>query len=138
MKPFHCLCIKSSKIEHTRNDYFRESNNGYDMWLQNPDWKVSPKIDFVYEYPFFLIWKDHDGGCNSMHIHCQIWRTNTPSPISDQVFHNVVKPRTANNMKVWYNSTGYKMVEQRGSWKGPDSINVSNVCNTARGSILIQ
>ena len=41
-------------------------------------------------------------------------------------------------MKVGYNSTGYEMVEQQSSWKGPDTINVSIVGNTDHGSILIQ
>ena len=41
-------------------------------------------------------------------------------------------------MKVGYNSTAYQMVEQRRSWKGPDTINVSSVENTDPGSILIQ
>ena len=30
------------------------------------------------------------------------------------------------------------MLEQRSSWKGPDTINVSSVVKTDRGSILIQ
>ena len=41
-------------------------------------------------------------------------------------------------MKVGYNSTGYQIVEQRSSWKGTDTINVSSVGNTDNGSILIQ
>ena len=41
-------------------------------------------------------------------------------------------------MKAGYNSTGYQMVEQRSSWKGPDTINVSSVGKTDHGSILIQ
>ena len=38
---------KLSKIYHTRNDYLRESNNEYDMWLHNHDWKVLPTIVFL-------------------------------------------------------------------------------------------
>ena len=30
-----------------RDDYLRESNNEYDMWLQNPDWVLLPTIVFV-------------------------------------------------------------------------------------------
>ena len=37
-----------------------------------------------------------------------------------------------------YNSTGYQMVEQQSSWKGPDTMNVSSVGNSDHGSILIQ
>ena len=45
-----------------RNEYIRESNNEYDMWLQNPDWKLSQKNSFVDRYPCVLTRKDHDGG----------------------------------------------------------------------------
>ena len=53
-----------SKIKHTHDDYLQESNNDYDMWLHNPDWKVLPTIYFVDGYPRVLTCKDHDGGCN--------------------------------------------------------------------------
>ena len=52
---------KLSKIEHTHNDYPRESHSYYDMWLQNMDWKVSHTIAFVNIYPRVLTCKDHDG-----------------------------------------------------------------------------
>ena len=42
------------------------------------------------------------------------------------------------HMKVGYNSTMYKMVEQRSSWKGPNTINISSVGKTYHGSIFIQ
>ena len=71
-------------------------------------------------------------------IHCCRWITNIPSPVSDQVFHAVVEPQTVNHMEVIYNSTGYQMVEQRSSWKGLYTINVSIFGNTDHGSILIQ
>ena len=38
---------KLSKIEHTRNEYLREYNNDYDMWLHDPNWKVLPTIVFL-------------------------------------------------------------------------------------------
>ena len=41
-------------------------------------------------------------------------------------------------MKVGYNYIGYKMAEQRSSWKGTDSINVSSVGNNDNSSILIK
>ena len=70
------------------------------------------KKSFVDRYPHVLICKDHDGGCNLIHIRCCIWRTNIPSPVSDQVCHAVVKPRTMKHITVGYNSTGYQMAEQ--------------------------
>ena len=108
------------------------------MWLQNPDWKVLPTIYFVGGYPRVLTCKYHDGECNLIQINCCIWVNNIPSPVSDQVFHAVVKTWTVNHMTFGYNSTGYQMIEQRTSWKGPDTINVSSVGKTDHGSILIR
>ena len=107
------------------------------MWLHNPDWKVSPTISFVDGYPRVLTCKDHDGLYNLIQIHCCRWRTNIPSPLSDQVFRAIGKPLTVKHMKVGYNFTGYQIVEQQNSWKGPDTINVSSVGNTDHGYILI-
>ena len=104
---------------------------------KNPDWKVLPTISFVGGYPHFLTCKYCDGGFNLIQIHCCIWITNIPSPVYNQVFHAVVKPWTIKHMKVGYNSTGFKMVEKRISYKCPDTINVSSVFNTDHGSILI-
>ena len=108
------------------------------MWLHDTDWEVLPTVYFVDGYPHVLTCKDHDGGCNLKQIRCFRWRTNIPSPVSDQVFHDVVKPWTVKHMKVGYNSTGCQMVEQRSSWKGLNSLNVSIVGKTDHNSILIQ
>ena len=43
-----------SKIDLTRDDYLRESKNDHDMWLKDPDWKLSPTIYFVDGYPCIL------------------------------------------------------------------------------------
>ena len=92
------------------DDYFRESNNEYYMWIHNPDWKLLPTIDFLDRYPRTLTCKYRDGRFNMIHIHCCRQITNIPSPVSDQVLHAVFKPRTVKHMKVGYNSTGYQMV----------------------------
>ena len=42
------------------------------------------------------------------------------------------------HMNVVYNSTEYQMVEQRSSWKGTYTINVSSVGNIDHGSIWIK
>ena len=47
---------------------------------------------FVGGYPRVLIFNYIDGGYYLIHIHCFIWITNIPSPVSNQVFHAVVKP----------------------------------------------
>ena len=126
------------KIEHTRNDYLQEYNNYYGMWLHNPDWKILPTISFGGGYPLVLTCKDHDRGYNLIHNNCCGWRTNIPSHVSDQVCHSVVKPWTVKQIKVGYNSTGYKMVEQQSSWKVPDNSNVSSDAKTDPSYISIQ
>ena len=85
------------------------------MWLQNPDWKVLPTIYFVGGYPRVLTCKYHDGGYILIQIHCCIWRTNIPTPVSDQVCHAFVKSGTVKHTKVGYNCTEYQMVEQQSS-----------------------
>ena len=85
------------------------------MWLHNPDWKVLPTIYFVDGYPHVLTCKYYDGGCNLLQIHCYIWITNIPPPVSDQFCHVVVKTQTVTHVKIGYNFTGYQMVEQRSS-----------------------
>ena len=122
----------------TMNISENQCNNEYDMLLHNPEWKILPTIDFLDGYPRILTRKDHDGGCNFIHIYFCRWRNNIPSPVSNQICHAVVKPRTVKHMKVGYNSTGYQMAEQRSSWKVPDTINVSSVVNTDHVYILIK
>ena len=94
------------------------------MWLQNTDWKVLPTIYFVDGYPLVLTCNDTYYGCNMIHILCCRWINNIPSPISDQVCHAFYKPWIVKHVKVGYNYTGYQMVGQRSSCKGPDTINV--------------
>ena len=108
------------------------------MWLHNTDWKVSPTISFVDWWPGVLTFKYHDGGCNLIQINSCRRITHIPSPVSDQVCHAIVKPRTVKHMKVGYNSAEYQMVKQRSSWKRPYTINISSVWKTYHGSILIQ
>ena len=62
--------------------------------------KYYQQLFFVDGYPRVLTFKYHDGGCNLIQIHCCRWRSNIPSPVSDQVCHAIVKPQTANHMKV--------------------------------------
>ena len=108
------------------------------MWLNNTYLKLLPEIAFVDGYPHILTCKYHGVGCDLINIHHWRCRNNIPSPLYDQIFHAFVKPRTVNHMKVGYNYTGYQMVDQSSSCKVLDTINVSSVVKTDRGSILIQ
>ena len=126
-----------SFVEPSRDDYFRNSSDGYDMWLYNPEWKVFPSIAFFNGSPYILSCKDHNGGCKQLQVHCCRWKCNISSALSDQICHAVVKSRTVKHTKVGYNTIGYQMVEQRFSWKGPDSINISSIGKTDHNSILL-
>lgn len=128
---------KIELVDSARDDYIRDSIDEYDEWLHNDSWKVRPTIVFSDGTPVILSCKDHNGGSKLHHIHCCRWRTNLAAPLPDQLCHAVIKPRTVKNMKVKYNSIGYQMVEQRSSWKGPDTINVSSVGRTDHNSVLL-
>lgn len=127
-----------TKIEPARDDFIRESKSDYDKWLENASWTVLPTIVMKDGTPMFLTCKDHCSGCSNFHLHCPRTPTNISSQISDQLCHAVVKPRTAKTMKIGHNSTSYQMVEQRTSWKGPDSINVSSCGRMNHNSVLLR
>lgn len=65
---------KRLKVEHSRDDFVRESLDDYDMWLYNCNWKILPTIVFVNGYPRVLTCKGHNGGCNLTQVHCCRWR----------------------------------------------------------------
>ena len=85
-----------------------------------------------------LTCKDHKKGTNHFLVHCFRNNTNFPSPVSDQLYHDVVKTKTMKITIVRCNSTGYQMVEQTISWKGIDSINVTCVGRTNHNSVLLR
>ena len=129
LKPY-----KLSTVESSRNDFLREEHA---TWLFNPKWRVTPSIAFVNNEPVFLTCKSHDNGTKKLHVHCCRWENNLSSLLSDQLCHAVVNPRTVKNTQVGYNSITYQMVEQRFSWNGPDTINISSVGKTNHNSLLL-
>ena len=124
-------------IDPARDDFIRDKFEDYDLWLYNPNWRILPSTSFKDGHPQIMTCHDHNNGCNLHYLHCCRWRNNLPSPMADQLCHAVVKPRTVKNVRAGYSSIGYQMVEQRTSFKGPDSINVTNVGRTDHNSILI-
>ena len=127
-----------SKIESACDDYIQENRKDYNKWLENIAWRVLPTIVMKDGTPMVLTCKDHCGGTLLFHLHCPRSQTNLSAPLSDQVCHAVVKPCTVKTMKIGYNSTSYQMVEQRTSWKGPDSINVSSCGCMDHNSVLLR
>ena len=127
-----------TKIEPARDDFIRENKSDYDKWLENIAWRVLPTIVMKDGTPMVLTCKDHCDGSSHFHLHCPRTPTNISAHLSDQLCHAVVKPRTVKTMKIGYNSTSYQMVEQRTSWKGPDSINVSSCGRMNHNSVLLR
>ena len=82
----------------------------YDAWLFNPKWKNVPSIVFKNDTPLILTCKDHEKGCNNLHIYCCRWKYNLLSASSDQLCHTVEQPQTVNNTQVGYNSIGYQVM----------------------------
>ena len=126
-----------AKVDPARDDFCRDSYFDYNVWLWNPKWRVLPTIVMIENTPYVLTCNDHNGGDTLLQVHCCRWKSNLPAPISDQLCHAVMKSRTVKNVKAGYSSIGYQMVEQRMSFKGPDSINIRSVGRTDHNSVLL-
>jgi len=123
-----------------RDDYIRSSEEEYDWLLLNPEWRVQPCIAFFDGIPFVLSCRDHDytNKDNQLYmIHAPRWEHNLPSKQSDQLCHAVVKPRTVRQMRASAYSTRFQMHEQQSSFKGIDTIDVTNVSDFSHSSELL-
>ena len=113
-------------IETARDDYIRNEND-YDSWLLNDEWKIEPSIAFIDGAPHVLTCKDHTKGSKLYHIHIPRKPGPTlPSKYSDQLSHCVMRCRTVKPMKKSKYSIAYQMHEQRGSFNGIDTCNVTS------------
>ena len=91
---------KFNKIKSDRDDYIRNEIEYYRMWSCNSAWCVLPTIVFKDGTPLILTYKYHDKVTNHFQVHCCRFNPTLSSPISDQLFHDVVKPRTVNSTKL--------------------------------------
>ena len=114
-------------IETARDDYIRK-NDDYDAWLLNfKDLKIEPSIAFVNGYPQVLTCHDHDRGSKLYSIHPPRQPIhNLPSRYSDQLCHCVMKCRTVKPIQKSKYSIGFQMHEQRGSFNGIDTCNITS------------
>ena len=64
--------------------------------------------------------------------------TTLPAASSDQLCHAVIKTRTIKPMKASKCSNTYQMHEQRGSFQGIDTCNVTSIGNFAHNSHLLR
>lgn len=112
----------------SRDDYLRSELNNYDCHLTKKDWKVLPRIAFVEGHgPMFLSCLKHNGGCKHNYIHpMRVLDHILPSRHDDQLCHAVLKPRTVKLLIAGAYSNSYQTQEQRGSFNGIDTCNITN------------
>ena len=112
-----------------REDYLREDGD-YNILLSNPKWKIVPTIAFVEgKGPVVMTCRYHDGGTPKVYIHPPRTCTILPAPKGNQLCHVVSRPRTVKPMKACAYNTSFQMSEQKGSFRGIDTIDVGTLQN---------
>ena len=113
-------------ITSAREDFVRHAND-YEYWLLNPSWRVKPSIAICSEGVFVLTCRDHNGGNDKYMLHPPRQPFHIlPSKQPDQLCHAVIKPRTIKPMKACKYSNSFQMHEQRGTFNGIDTCNVTS------------
>ena len=114
----------------TRDDFLRKDND-YDKWLLNDDpmWSIRPTITFIEGVSFVMTCDDHSKGTKSLFIHPPRSTNNNTlsSKYSDQLAHCTLRTRSIKPIQKRYYATSYQMHEQRGSFNGIDTCNISTV-----------
>ena len=117
-----------ASVMSCREDFIEFKNKKESMWLFNEDWKVLPSICFIQGVPRVLTCRDHNGGSKLFHIHgCRQPNHSLASLKPDQLCHGVLKTRTIKPMQKRIYSNAYQMHEQRGSFNGIDTCNLTNM-----------
>ena len=91
-------------------------------------WNIRPSITFVNGAPRVMTCDDHDKGTTYLFSHPPRLPNNNmlSSKHSDQLSHCAIRTRSIKPMQNKYYSTSYQMHEQRGSFNGIDTFNVSS------------
>ena len=116
------------KVYSTRDDYVRDSDEDYEDLLLNPAWKVLPSLAYVEgKGPEVLTCREHNKGTNKQYVHTPRQPYHIiPSEKGDQLCHAVVKTRLIKPMRAAKYSNIYQMHEQRGSFQGIDTCDVTD------------
>ena len=114
-------------VKSARDDYIRTEND-YNSWLLNTnDWGIRPSIAFFDGIPYVLTCRDHDKGTKKFIIHPPRQPShNLASRYYDQLGHCSIRTRTVGQLRHSYFSTGYQMHEQRGTFNGIDTCNLTS------------
>ena len=117
-----------ANIQSARDDYVRfDADDSYDCWLLNPQWTIKPCICIHQDHgAVIMTCKDHNNGTKKLMIHPPRQPHHILSPYHpDQLCHAVIKPRTVKPMKSAQYSNSFQMHEQRGSFNGIDTCNLT-------------
>ena len=97
-----------------------------------------PSIVIDNGCPYFLLCRYHKNGTNKKYIHMPRYpKSKLSSKHSDQICHAVIKTRSLKPMKKGHFSNTYQMHEQRGSFQGVDTCNVTKFGNFNHNSYLL-
>ena len=113
-------------ITLAREDFIRFSND-YDCWLFNSKWQIRPSIAVCSEGAFVLTCRDHNIGNDKYMLHPPRQPFHIlSSTFPDQLYHTVIKPRTVRSIKACTYSNSFQIHEQRGTFNGIDTYNITS------------
>ena len=126
-------------IKYCRGDFIRFDND-YDYWILNKEWVVKPSLCLMDGYGMqVMVCKNHHRGSTKLYVHTLCQPNHIlPCKYSDQMCHAVIKPQTIKQMKAQKYSNTFQMQEQRGSFNGIDTCNVTQYRNFKLQSILLE
>ena len=132
----HCKC---NYVDSSRDDYLLRDDD-YESWLFNNDLKAKPSVAILPgKGAVVLTCRLHNGGTPKKYFH--IPRSPRisilPAASSDQLAPIVMKPRTIKQMKKSKYCTKFQMVEQRGSFQGIDTFEVTAFKDFGFGSAIL-
>ena len=117
-------------VKNAREDFIELKDGDESKWLLNDEWKVMPSVLLINGEAKIMTCSDHDRGDKSFHLHvCKQPHHNLSSLKSDQLCHGVLKSRTIKPMQKRIYSDSYQMHEQRGTFNGIDTCNVTSYHN---------
>ena len=121
-----------------RDEFIRDPNE-YHTLLLNPNWRIVSTIVFsANKGPVVCTSRLMNGGCKKDFLHLSRQPDHVlPCTISNQLCHSVIRPIMIKPMKSHQYSNSYQMHEQKGSFQGIDTCDVTDFGNFSFTYILL-